>query len=229
MALTDNILAYYKTDESSGNASDSSGGGFTLTNTGSMTYTTGKINNGADTTSTKYLTRSDILGRTAGNAGDITITGWFKFGDLGGAGGGNIIEVNDGATSPYLSWTIAITSTNVRFNYGQMCVANNYTDDTFTTATGTWYFIALRWDGTTLTGNVNARTAVTGTPSGNGTTCGGASTFVGTTNLGPVTAVMDEIGIWDRKLSDAEITELYNSGNGLQLFASTFIPQVTIY
>ena len=40
--------AYYKLDESSGNAADATGNGYTLTNNGTTTYTTGKINNGGD-------------------------------------------------------------------------------------------------------------------------------------------------------------------------------------
>ncbi len=45
MAITNNLISYYKLDESSGNATDRFGGN-TLTNT-STTYSTGKINNGA--------------------------------------------------------------------------------------------------------------------------------------------------------------------------------------
>ena len=45
MALTDNLVSYWKLDESSGNAADSVGSN-TLTNTGTATYAAGKINNG---------------------------------------------------------------------------------------------------------------------------------------------------------------------------------------
>ena len=47
MALTDNLVSYWKLDESSGNAADSVGSN-TLTNTNTVTYSAGKINNGAD-------------------------------------------------------------------------------------------------------------------------------------------------------------------------------------
>ena len=45
MSLTTNLVSYWKLDESSGNAADSVGSN-TLTNTGTATYGTGKINNG---------------------------------------------------------------------------------------------------------------------------------------------------------------------------------------
>lgn len=48
MALNTNILASWKFDESSGNATDSSGNGKTLTNTNSISYVSGKVNNAAD-------------------------------------------------------------------------------------------------------------------------------------------------------------------------------------
>src|SRR3990167_10109236 len=47
MALTDNITAYWKLDESSGNAADSVASN-TLTNTNTVGYSAGKINNAAD-------------------------------------------------------------------------------------------------------------------------------------------------------------------------------------
>ena len=48
MALNTNILASWKFDESSGNASDSSGNGKTLTNINTIAYVAGKVNNAAD-------------------------------------------------------------------------------------------------------------------------------------------------------------------------------------
>ena len=48
MSLTTNIVAYWKFDESSGNAMDSTGNGNTLTNVNTVTYSAGKINNGAN-------------------------------------------------------------------------------------------------------------------------------------------------------------------------------------
>lgn len=47
MALTDNLVSYWKLDESSGNASDSVGSN-TLTNNGTAGYASGKINNAVD-------------------------------------------------------------------------------------------------------------------------------------------------------------------------------------
>lgn len=49
--LSDGLVGYWKMDESSGNANDSSGNSTTLTNTGTLPYLNGKFGNGADFTS----------------------------------------------------------------------------------------------------------------------------------------------------------------------------------
>ena len=45
--LTNNLTAYWKFDEFSGNASDATGNGYTLTNNNSVSFSTGKLNNAA--------------------------------------------------------------------------------------------------------------------------------------------------------------------------------------
>lgn len=60
MALTENLVAYWKLDESSGDASDSTWSWYTLTNS-SATYTTWKINNWASFSgSTQFLYNNSL-------------------------------------------------------------------------------------------------------------------------------------------------------------------------
>jgi hypothetical protein len=55
--ISDGLVGYWKMDESSGNALDSSGNGYTLTNNGSTPYVGGKFGNGIDleSTSSQYF------------------------------------------------------------------------------------------------------------------------------------------------------------------------------
>ena len=78
MALTDNLFAYWKLDESSGNAADATGNGRTLTNNGTVTYAAGKINNGAvfSNSASKYLENSAVDFKPGTNV--FSIAGWFK-------------------------------------------------------------------------------------------------------------------------------------------------------
>ena len=82
MSLLTNIVSYYKADESSGNASDSTAQANTLTNNGTVTYNTGKINNGAyfSGASTMYFSRAndtDFSGLQASS--DMSISCWAYF------------------------------------------------------------------------------------------------------------------------------------------------------
>lgn len=212
---TANILAYFRTDESSGNAVDATGNGFTLTNNNVTLYGAGKINNGAQSIGATghYLSRNDILGRTAGNNGNFTMTAWVNFTTIGTSA--KLFSAQDGTTSPWIDWDIRASSGKFRFNRGKMCVANEFNDITTTINTGTFYFIGLTWDGTTLTPYIDGAAQTTSTPSGTGGDCGGASTAVGN-DVGDVTVfTIDEIAFWNAKLSSTQMSDLYNGGAGL--------------
>ena len=70
MALTDNLLAFYKLSDTS----DSSGNNRTLTNNGNVSFASGKIGNAAVFDGQSYLTNSvDIT-----NYSGLTIAMWIK-------------------------------------------------------------------------------------------------------------------------------------------------------
>src|SRR3990167_551156 len=77
MALDTNLVAYWKMDESSGDATDSVAS-HTLTNT-NVTYGTGKINNGAAFNSTgdslRTTTDTDFFFQAEDGIRDLTVTG----------------------------------------------------------------------------------------------------------------------------------------------------------
>jgi hypothetical protein len=77
---------------------------------------------------------------------------------------------------------------------------------------GTWYHIAAVWTGTQLKISVN-----NGTPAAVSHTAGinnpptGLSLGALSTNYSD--CAIDELGVWTRGLTAAEITELFNDGN----------------
>src|SRR6185437_1776184 len=103
-ALTDDLLAYWKLDESSGDASDSVGSN-TLTNDGSATFstTTGVINNGVSFDGSQDLSGSLVSSATT----NITVALWvyipsaseggtfFHSGSDAGSGDGFSLGVGD--------------------------------------------------------------------------------------------------------------------------------------
>src|SRR3990167_7821364 len=81
-----NPTAYWKLNESSGNAADSSGNGWTLTNTGSTPFAAGKLNNCGDfTDNTTYFTSSETASWNFGTD-TFTIAFWYKSGAVADSG-----------------------------------------------------------------------------------------------------------------------------------------------
>jgi len=220
MALTDNILAYWKLDESSWNATDSVWTN-TGVNTGTVTYWTGKINN--------WLTP---------DWGD-------KYLDCGATGELNTIE---------MSWSMWIKTLVTTEQYIITNSWNNTADRRFmcTWLTGANKFFAYAagksvpnvlsswnvcdWNWHHLVCTVSSTQIILyidwvwETPV---SSTGNITTWAQTTliasrnpaNLYPnFNGSIDEVWIWSRALSAAEVTQLYNGGAWLTYpFVSTNI------
>lgn len=227
MALTDNIVAYWKLDESTGNAADSVAS-YTLTNTNTVTYVAGKINNAADfgtANTNKKLTIADNLGITSGS---ITISCWAKLNTEIASGTWGFVQ--KGNSTNHVQYIIAYEfnggTRRFVFNRQRQNTSNNLVTSNTTMGTSAYYHLVLTYDGTTLTGYVNG--ASVGTPlatSGTGASGGLNQTDIGESGMfagGSFSSSdVDECGIWSRALTASEITELYNAGAGVQYpFAS---------
>ena len=229
--LTASIKAYWKLDESSGNASDATGNGFTLTNTGTATYDAGLINNGVDfgtSNTSKVLGGSNIFS-TIGGA--FTINVWVKLNqaisssawnmigsDDGGVGEGTCGRSNSGETIDYLwnSGTPELEFSTINATIVGFTVAH-------TLSTSAWTMLTLTGSGAggTITGYINGTSVGTATQVATGGSGNNCVTGVGDTSVGDVvetfaSAKFDEAGIWTRALTSAEITTLYNTGIGCQ-------------
>lgn len=211
MALTTNLISYWKLDESSGDASDSKGAN-TLFNQGTTSFTTGKINNGITNngTSGKYFKTTDI--NTCDISGDFSISFWYKSAATPGATQGLFLK-NDILRVYYQSGPKLTVK------------AGNYKDYSTTLTSGTWYHLVITVSGTTQTLYKNASSVGTGTASAR--TNGDQPFQVGIDNDGVFNGVIDEVGFWTRALSSGEVTTLYNSGSGIQYPFGETISSVT--
>jgi len=223
MALTDNLVSYWKLDESSGNASDSSGNSVTLTNNNTLTYTGGKINNGATFASatTKCLTTSAGVSLFT-NA--FTISMWVKpavadfsnnelFAYAPSSGSANIVKC-EGTATDEARFIIFDSAGNFR---------KDYRSNTNIFAQNTWTYFTATWDGTTLLLYANGSVLSPTKTIDDGATLTSTSRYFGLGIEAPsalignkLDAMLDEVGIWSRALSSTEVNELYNSGNGKQ-------------
>lgn len=224
MALTDNIVAYYKFDADNSNDSVGSNNG---TDT-SMSYssTAGKINDGAsfNGTSSRIDVPSGIYNLFTGTS-SWTVNFWINFQETtssykraGFISSSTLIKGTYwGRASSGDSWTVFASRNN---GAGDQQVNGT----TNMSGTGTWRMLTIRYDGT------NLKVAVNGTNEGsvasNNTMTAPTTGALGAGDDGAggyiyLQCYQDEVGYWSRALTDGELTTLYNGGAGLQYPFST--------
>lgn len=221
MALVDNILNYWKYDELSGNAADSVGG-TTLTNTGSISYGVGKINNGAFNNDSTGKKLQGTLGYDPDTyASGFTIAGWYYRDASSGtdqqwwwqisenSGWGTCYVGNKGSNSGESGNTICY-----KFGNGQSGFYGIDTGVTFTK--GTWIHIVVTASGTSQKCYVNGSLVSNVTKASSMANNSSSIAFLNETgNAYPAYGGIDEVGIWGRELSGDEVSQLYNGGMGL--------------
>lgn len=209
MPLATNLLSYYKME---GNSNDSVGS-----------------NNGSDT-SISYSSSYGIISQGAGvnlssnpgngnsiNIGSLQVTGaalsisaWcYRLSNITDRGG--IVENrSSGAGYTFLAGT-----NNNKYLFA---VNDTATVETGDLSTAAWHHIACVYDGTNTNIYADGVLIASAAYSSNIVTSG-VSTYIGrrppSTNNDTFNGYIDELGIWNRALSGAEVTQLYNAGTGL--------------
>ena len=227
MALIDGILAYWNlNDDGSGGVSlvDSTGNGNTLTNNNGVTLGTGIIGgdavfNGSD--SLQFNT-TPIEPSTAAsfsfwlNATDSSIE--QSLFDQQSSGGYGILIRTNGNETGYLA--IAMNGSSGPYWY----------PTSYNPPSNTWVNIVATIDGAfNLNVYANSNNVLSTNIGANNGPWNAIGNFIGQTGDGNYyNGQIDEVGIWNRALSQAEVTSLYNGGAGLTYpFAQT--PTSTLY
>lgn len=212
MALLDKIQAYWKLDESSGNAVDVVNG-YTLTNINSVTYAPGIINNGADFgTTLKHSKRLSISSQCGWNPNivDGSISFWVKVNTPPDSSGAQYF-FSYFSSSRYYTMYYEKSGANLRLNLGFSGLFYQYNVDLGTT----WHNIVLTIPTSGILKVYLDSSNVYSNSSGNSS--GGSNNFnlggsqAGDANYGSA-SIIDEVGLWNKVLSQTEVTELYNSG-----------------
>lgn len=218
-------VAYYKLDESSGNAADSINS-YTLTNVNTVSYTAGKINNGADggaSNTNKRLNIANPLG--IGNTTDATWSSWVKVATQP-TGSEQQCFLNHGIASGKYRFFMYVASGGLTYVRLYMDAGSPFVLDYNTTlTTGTWYHIVVTYVNSTNTHTlyINGTSVATvnfGTHNGTGVAGLTLLNFDGGTL--PFKGMTDEVFIANRAINSTEVLELYNGGSALQWpFVST--------
>ena len=204
--ITSSLLAYYKLDNNTNDSYHSYH--LSSSSTGSITYTRSIIDNGA-VLSDKYLYTNDIdlyPSGSQGSASAYTYSGWVKLPSLEncsllsyGPGGGTTIRIED---SKITMWQSPDAVNWVGPVQGP------------TATTGSWYFVAGRWSPNTpivLTVNSSHYSSSVNVSSMEST----KQFHISSEGWGYQSpGTFDEVGVWNRKLTDNEISILYNQGHG---------------
>lgn len=238
MAITDNMISYWKLDESgTANAIDSLGAN-TLVSAASATRGTGLIGNGASfdgTTAAQGFQCAAPVGIGFSHSNDRTFTFWIKtkasytgsrlFGmwssnSSGSAAAKNFLcAIDQGATNAIIFFLGDGGGTTLGNATGATSVGD-----------GNWHFVVITYS----SADNKARIYIDGNSTPDATssafaTVGATSTYfdIGAADNNAVAGCfMDEFGIWSRLLSTAEMSQLFNSGTGVQYPFSTTVISV---
>ena len=213
-SLLTKLIAYYALSD----ANDSSGNGRNLTNTGSVTFgTPSKVGNAGQFTAASSMVLSSA-DAGFGLVGGITLAAWVRFASFPGANSNFV----DKAQSTPDSRGYAVRYNNVadRIIIGVYHPSGDAEVNwSAAPAANTWYFVVGWYDLSAATVNLsidNAAAVSAAAPNGPGiatSPCRSSSSGDGTLSF--LDGALDEVGIWNRVLTAAERSILYNGTAGV--------------
>ncbi len=213
-AVSSNLVGWWKFNETSGNsAADSSGSGLTGTLKGAFTLTSNGYLNFAGTTGTD---RVEVTNTSSLNTTVLTVTAWVNADAFTVDDGVHpaIIAKEVNANIGHFALECSGTGTSTsRLIFYHTAAENKLETNADTMSTGTWYNVGFAVSGTSYSFYRN------GTDVGNSTLTAltsedtklviGAS---GTGLSGSWDGLIDNVRIYNRKLSTAEMQTIYNEG-----------------
>jgi len=222
--LLTGLESYYKLDEASGTIADSHGANDSTTET-SLTYgATGIINDCIDFNGSSSDIGFGNVHDYDGYSDPMSVSMWVRHDSIGAQQVWCGKQLN---TSPYDGWSMRVTPTGkvdwlFRTDDSPQSDAIHVTS-TAALSSSTWYHLVFAYDGSAdvsgmtiyIDGSVAATTTIYNSMTG--TTNTTADFYIGSRDGSAsfMNGTIDEVGIWSRELSSADVTALYNSGSGL--------------
>ena len=209
--ITSNLQGYWKFNESSGTTADASGNGNTGTLGGTAAYGAGKYGNGivftgSSTNAVSYGTGAslDITGTA------ITLAAWVAVSGLSSLSNYHAIFSRDSGAYAY-RWFVTDNRDKMLFQAANGGISVETTSFTALTL-GTFYHLAVVYNGTNVLFYVNASLVYTGNATASLTsqpTYAAQSGKTGASNYG-MNGKLDSLHVYNRALSASDITELFN-------------------
>lgn len=220
--LLNNLVGYWKLDETSGNRADSIGTN-NFADNASVSYEAAKISNGAkfDRSADNYLSIADNADVSLGADTDFTICFWVKIPNFTTSYQGLICKR---ATSGSTTVEYEIYYGNASGTFSFFLSNGSTTSPTASVTVGsfstsTLYFVCAWHDSAANTINLQINNGTVSSQSWSGGTQNGTAPLIlsrlwATDAANDSNATLDELGFWKRVLTSDERTELYNSGTG---------------
>ena len=214
--ISNGLVGWWKLDESSSNAADSSGNAITLTNNSATPFTGAKFANGAELDgSTDFFDAADSA--TLSQTGSITLSAWIIPDVITGSHA--IVGKFDGSSESYL---LSQETDEIRMYIDSS--SNYQTTDAANLAANTTYHVAGVYDSNSRTvklyvnGLLQGSTTTGTIPSSIGDDTGEFS--LGAEDTGGTAANyfdghIDDARLYNRALPPAEVSQLYNFAPGL--------------
>jgi hypothetical protein len=239
------LVGFYKLDESSGDALDSSGNSRTFTENGTVASTTGTI--GGETVNVrtldkpagKYFSRTDDADFDVGDGEDFTISFWAKVSSsMGNFNSGGIFSKRNavGASDAGYSIDLRKVNSDTQVRYNAVCDGTTTVGDSATStgvATDAWahYMMVFTADSTLVTYVNNAQYDSEDVSSVTGSLANSIDSYIGRrayNSGGDIIADVTHLGFWKKALDSSERTALYNSGKVLAPAAPTPLQTRTV-
>lgn len=225
--LLNNLIAYWKLDETSGGISPvtrvDSVGSYDLSDNGNLPSGTGIINSCGqpNSPSTQYLLNASSSVNFYHK--NFAASLWLKYNTSSSTNVNNCICIGSSVASGYQYFSVYFQKTTAKVTF-RVRTATAFEDLTHSTvmSVGNWYHIVALYNWTTRVQSLYINNvSETRTTSGDTTLitpinincCGDPFNYFG--------ASLDEIGIWYDLISSVQISQLYNSGLGLALSSFT--------
>jgi hypothetical protein len=222
-AISQGPIAKWSFEEGSGTtAADSSGNGRTATLVSGPTWTTGRVGTGISLDGT-----DDVLKVTASLFADnFSFSGWVKQSTTAGSATQGTVFMEDNGSSRLVS--LMLDRTNKRICLQTINTSNCSANNTYTTA-GQWTHIAITNPATGTGGTLYVNGASIGTITSENIT-GGTQVGIGRYNYldaAEFGGQIDEVSIYERVLSSAEVSGLYTATGALPSSTPTPTPTAT--
>lgn len=225
MSLTDNLVSHWKFDEASGNAADSASTN-TLTNNGTATFASAKINNGADLelSSSQYFSITDVAQLGLDIVSDISMSCWFKPESQPATDDGMALVGKFLNTGNQRSYSFQYVDRSSVKKLAITISADGVTSETIvsvaqTLTNATMYHLAFTWKASTSTATFYVNGVSIGTAVGTFTSIfDSTAQFTIGALQSPTTftdGIIDEVSIWSKEITATEVSQLYNAGGGV--------------